>query len=331
MMDAKEIIEHIERFPSLKVLVIGDVIVDKYYKGNVDRVSPEAPVPILNVESKEERLGGAANVAINVKALGAEPILCSVIGQDSGGSSVLSLMKKEGLNTDGLLSVKDRPTSVKSRMMSGHFQLLRTDEETTEPLNKDTRDALTHKIKMLILDAMPDAIIFEDYDKGVIDAELIHDVVKLANERGVLTTVDPKSRNFWDYKHVSLFKPNLKELREGLNILDLDTSSESLEAAFAQLKEKMPVEAAFFTLSGDGVYITNGDSNHRIAAHKRNISDVSGAGDTVIAVATCAMAAQMSLEEVASISNLAGGWVCQFPGVVSIDLEALKAEIQKLN
>ena len=328
-MIQEHILSAFEKFKSQTILVIGDVILDAYCRGIVNRISPEAPVPILDVKSKEYRLGGAANVALNVHGMGAKPILCSVIGQDFGADQVMRLLSDQELSTAGIIQSKSRITGVKTRLMSHHHQLLRMDEEQTDLLENHDKDLLKNNILRLIESEKPDAIIFEDYDKGIIDPEIISAIIGKAKAQGIVVSVDPKKRNFFNYAGATLFKPNMRELIEGLSIQDLKSSRKDLQKAFSVLIQKMPVEMAFFTLSAEGVFITDGKDDHHIAAHKRNIADVSGAGDTVISVATCALAAKLTMQDIAYLSNLAGGYVCQFPGVVAIDAAELKAEFQK--
>lgn len=322
------ITEVFEKFSKLNVLIIGDVMLDSYLWGKVERISPEAPVPIVNVQKREIRLGGAANVALNILSLGAKPILCSVIGNDLDGDNLLSLLDKHGMSKDGMLQVENRPTTIKHRIIAGSQQMLRVDAETDKPVLVSETSQLLSKIQALLPSA--DVIIFEDYDKGVITPELIKSVVSLANEKGIATVVDPKKRNFLAYEGVSLFKPNLKELKEGLKI-DFDKAEQSqvIEAS-RLLQKKMGVKANLITLSEYGVFISDGNTNDFIPAHLRSISDVSGAGDTVVSVAALAMALKLPLKLVAEISNLAGGIVCEYVGVVPIDKEILKKEAQRL-
>jgi len=328
-MNKEDLLRSVSQFNQLNILVIGDVILDAYYKGDVSRISPEAPVPVLDIKSKDYRLGGAANVGLNVNKLGAKSILCSVIGDDDAGMTIKKLLEEEGLDTRGIVTSRSRQTSKKTRMVSGFSQLLRFDEEITSTLSKADETELLEKVNALVDEYKPDAIIFEDYDKGSITNTLIQEVISKAKSLGIKVTVDPKKRNFFSYHGASLFKPNMKELREGLNLPHLRSNDVDLMKAYTQLQEKMPVEAAFFTLSADGVFITNGNENHHIPALNRTIADVSGAGDTVISAATCALAVGMDLKDIATISNLAGGWVCQFPGVVSITQNDLLEEIKK--
>ncbi|NQV53607.1 MAG: D-glycero-beta-D-manno-heptose-7-phosphate kinase [Flavobacteriales bacterium] len=328
-MEKNKILNAIGQFQGQKILVIGDVILDAYYRGDVARISPEAPVPIVELKHKEYRLGGAANVALNAKDLGATCIMCSTLGEDQTASKVMKLFKQEGLNTEGLIQSDRRMTSVKTRVISGYNQMLRIDEEINEPLSPEDERILFDRIKAVIDLEKPNAIIFEDYDKGVISEHLAQEVIAIAKQKGIIVTVDPKRKNFFAYKGATMFKPNLKELRDGLNWPTMSTSDEDLKQAFTMLQERMPVDIAFFTLSADGVFITDGVRADRLPAFKRNIADVSGAGDTVIATATCALVAGLDLDEIAFTSNLAAGWVCQFPGVVSITSEALTNEVNK--
>jgi D-glycero-beta-D-manno-heptose-7-phosphate kinase len=330
-MNQKEIIQAIDGFSDHKILVIGDVILDAYFIGSVTRISPEAPVSILDISKKEYRLGGAANVALNIRGLGATPILCSIIGNDSTGKTVLELMQSQGLSLDGIQTSENRTTSLKTRLISSHHQLMRMDEEQTDLISEDDSNMLLKGISQIIETHNPSAIIFEDYDKGVLSPKLISSVMIMAKSKNIPTAVDPKKRNFLSYAGATLFKPNLRELRDGLNLPQLRPVPEDLNKAFASLKQIMPIENAFFTLSSQGVFITNGYEHHAIEAKIRNIADVSGAGDTVISVATCALASGLNLEQIAYVSNLAGGWVCQFPGVVSIEAEELKKELNKIS
>lgn len=315
-----------DQFAKLNVLIIGDVMLDSYLWGKVERISPEAPVPIVNVQNREIRLGGAANVALNILSLGAKPILCSVVGDDADGENFLALLDKHGMSKDGILQVANRPTTIKHRIIASSQHILRVDSETDKAIKNAETEALLQKIEGLIPKA--DVIIFEDYDKGVITPELIKSVVSLANEKGIPTVVDPKKRNFLAYEGVSLFKPNLKELKEGLKI-EFDKAEQSeVIAASNLLQQKMGIKANLITLSEFGVFVSDGTENNFIPAHIRNISDVSGAGDTVVSVAALAMALKLPLKQVAELSNLAGGIVCESVGVVPIDKEMLRREAE---
>jgi rfaE bifunctional protein kinase chain/domain len=313
-------------FNDLKIIIIGDVMIDSYIWGNVDRISPEAPVPIVNIRKQERRLGGAANVALNVQALGATPILCSVIGDDEEANSLEKLLQQQNMTTEGLLRANKRITTIKHRVLAGSQHILRVDIETDESIHKNESDLLVQRIKMLAKTAH--AIIFEDYDKGVLTAENISEIIAYANENNIPTIVDPKKRNFWHYKHTTLFKPNLKELKEGLKMeINLNTN---LTEAVAKFRHEMQINTALITLSEHGVFVANDVENHRIAAHKREIADVSGAGDTVVSIAALCTALKLSLFQTAALANLGGGLVCEQLGVVPIDKQKLLAESIKL-
>lgn len=326
-MSFNSIQEIFQAFNHLKVLVIGDVMIDSYLWGKVNRISPEAPVPIVSVEKTEKRLGGAANVAMNVQALGATPILCSVIGDDEESRDFLNLMETQKLSQEGILLSQERITTIKHRILSGHQHMLRIDSETTKPLSQKDNFLLLEVMFKLIPSV--DAIIFEDYDKGVLSETFIQKIIAEANRQHTPTIVDPKKRNFLSYKGATLFKPNLKELKEGLkNDFDVDNENELTEAV-AKLKSELKVNQAFVTLSEKGVYMDSDDGRFAIPAHIRKIADVSGAGDTVVSVAGLAAALDLSPKLTAELANLAGGLVCEQIGVVSINKQNLLAEAVK--
>jgi D-glycero-beta-D-manno-heptose-7-phosphate kinase len=317
-------------FAKQQVLVIGDVMIDAYLWGRVDRISPEAPVPIVSVSKKENRLGGAANVAINVQALGATPILCSVIGSDQNGRLFIELMQQLGMPSEGILHSNERPTTVKTRVIGNNHQMLRVDEEWDQDISIAERKQLLDRIQSILNSKKVDVIVFEDYDKGVISKPLIEQVVKMAKVKGIPTAVDPKKRNFNHYKHVTLFKPNLKELREGMK-LDLEKGNlEEIRSAVKKLCAEHDIDTALVTLSDRGVYVLNKKTDQLIPAHIRNIADVSGAGDTVISVAALCLAMNTSAEFMASFANLAGGLVCEKVGVVPVEKEQLLQEARLL-
>lgn len=319
-----------EKFNDLTILIIGDVMIDSYYWGKVDRISPEAPVPIVAVQKKESRLGGAANVALNIKAMGATPILCSVIGADDDGQELISLTEENGQTTEGLIQSYNRRTTKKTRIIGNNHQMLRIDGEDLHSLNESEEATFFEKIQSIISSRKVDAIIFEDYDKGSITTSLIKKVVALANKKAIPTTVDPKKNNFTEYHGVTLFKPNLKELKEGLKVEFNHKNRTELEAAIEQLESKISNKNTLITLSELGVFINSPKSKHHISAHHRDITDVSGAGDTVISVATLCLALNQDPEMIAELSNLAGGLVCENVGVVPIEKADLLEEALRL-
>jgi rfaE bifunctional protein kinase chain/domain len=316
-------------FSKRKILVLGDVMIDAYLEGKVNRVSPEAPVPIVSFTSQEQRLGGAANVALNLLSLGAQVTICSVVGEDQSGQDLKGLMMAQSISTEGLVFSPDRKTTLKTRVIGNNQQLLRVDNEQTDDILPGEEDALVGKIEALLASNY-DAIIFEDYNKGVLTASLIERVIALAKKFNVVTTVDPKLTNFYAYKGVTLFKPNLKELRDGVKRMVDVQDRKDFEAAVEEMNRVLQAENVFVTLSEHGVYIQNDSAKHYIPAHIRNIADVSGAGDTVISVATLCYLAGLPIDEVAAVANLAGGLVCERVGVVAIDKAQLKSELEKL-
>lgn len=318
-----------ESFTGFKALVVGDVMIDSYIYGKVDRISPEAPVPVVHISRREKRPGGAANVAINIKALGATPILCSVTGDDEQGREFIKLMQHEGLNVSGIMSSASHLTTVKTRVIGNNHQLLRVDDEIIKDLTGETEQKFIALCSELIRNEKPDVIIFEDYDKGVITSKVITDITTLAGSMMVPVTVDPKKKNFGNYKHVTLFKPNLSELAAGLNMSKIQPENGSLKKAVEQLQKDKDMQMVMVTLSEAGVFITEGEHSQIVPAHIRNISDVSGAGDTVISVASLCVAAKQSPYIIAELSNLAGGLVCEEVGVVPINRSRLLQEAIK--
>jgi D-glycero-beta-D-manno-heptose-7-phosphate kinase len=320
--------EIIEGFSKLRVMVIGDLMVDAYTWGKVSRISPEAPVPVVNVVKRENRLGGAGNVVLNVASLGAKPLVFSVIGEDSTGQDLMTILSEAGLSVDGIIQEAGRPTTVKERVIAGSQQLLRVDSETEAQISKVSSAALLDAVKAAI--SKVDVIIFEDYDKGVLSEGLIQEVIGLAKAAGIPTVVDPKKKNFFAYRGASLFKPNLHELRDGLGLESSDLSALALPATVKKFKESQNFDGVFVTLSERGVYMDYASEQVSIPAHIRQIADVSGAGDTVISIAACALAAGASPAQIAELANLGGGLVCEFLGVVPIDVDLLKREASSL-
>jgi len=319
-----------DSFNDLKILIIGDVMIDAYVWGQVDRISPEAPVPILSCNKRENRLGGAANVALNIKSLGATPILCSVIGKDQHARIFKDLLEKTVKETSGILQSKYRRTTVKTRFVSQNQHIIRVDEEDIHELEGKIEEQYISHIELLLEKNNIDAIIFEDYDKGSITKNIIETVSALANNKNIPILVDPKKRHFNTYKNVSLFKPNFKEFTEGNNTEIQKDDLTSLFNAAKSFQQKMNIDKMLITLSERGVFISDENIYKHIPAEVREISDVSGAGDTVISVATLCLACEMEMEDIAAISNLAGGIVCEIPVVVPIHKDTLLSESIKM-
>lgn len=313
----------------LSALVVGDVMLDAYLIGDVNRISPEAPVPVVDVKMRDRRLGGAANVARNLLALGAKVHVASVIGADEPGNKICQLLESKDIGTSCLVSSAQRPTTVKTRIISNGQQLLRVDEETVQDITEEASQELLHRCIALMEQGNVDVLIFEDYDKGVLTAPLITALIGAAKSRGIKTAVDPKLNQFHTYVGVDLFKPNLKELREGMGLPIAKNDDAGIEQAIEALTESHQMNMALVTLSERGVWIhaPKHEANHIIIpAFPREINDVSGAGDTVIAVASLMLACDVSPVELAAISNLAGGLVCEKVGVVPINQDQLRLE-----
>lgn len=329
-MTANEITELFQSFNNKKILIIGDVMVDAYLFGRVDRISPEAPVPVVSVTGRNSRMGGAANVALNISALGAEPFLCSVIGNDERGDEFKSLLSKRGMSDMGIVRSKNRPTTTKFRVLGNKVQMLRVDEEVIHYITRNEERELLQRITEIVESKSIDAIIFEDYDKGSITPTLIKSVVKLARKNETIITVDPKKRNFEYYANLTLLKPNFKELKDGLG-RDIENGDiHSIRDAAMEVLQKNNLKTIIVTLSEHGVLICKKNFQTHIPAVIRNIADVSGAGDTVISVLTLAMAANCSEVDAAKLANLAGGIVCEEIGVVPIDKIKLLNESKKI-
>lgn len=325
-MTKKDIHQLFDSFSKVRVLIIGDAMVDAYIWGKVNRISPEAPVPVVSVEKKEIRPGGAANVALNIQALGAMPVLCSVIGNDMYGKEFLRMMQRQKFTSQAIFTSGKRATTVKTRVIGNNHHLLRVDEEADAEISKTETQQLIEKISFLLKTGGVDVVVFEDYDKGVITPELIRKTVIEANRKKIPVAVDPKRKNFHHYKNVTLFKPNLKELKDGMKE-DFDSTNKDMLAKIAdELKTKQAIENVLITLSEKGMFIAGKKTKQIIHAHLRNVSDVSGAGDTVVAVAALCLALKTDAVLMAELANIAGGMVCEKVGVVPIDKEQFLAE-----
>lgn len=323
-------IEQIFReFSRLKVLIIGDVMVDEYISGSVDRISPEAPVPVVHVKSTEERLGGAANVALNIKALGATPVLCSVTGKDGNGKKFLSLLKKNKIGTNYIVQSSDRITTTKTRLLSHNQQIARVDLEITDNLSSNDQQQFLKVALTALSKEKINVVIFEDYDKGVLDKTCIEKIIAACNAKKIPVAVDPKKNNFFSYRKADLFKPNLREVREALNLPADELSLHTLKNISDKLRKVLQNSITMITLSEHGVFIEENNKPFILPAHRRNVADVSGAGDTVISVAALALALGLSVQMIAELSNLAGGLVCEQPGVVPVDKKQLLNEAIK--
>lgn len=318
--------ELFNKFSEIKVGVIGDIMLDTYWWGKVERISPEAPVPVVSLERKEYRIGGAGNVALNLSCLLANVHILSVIGSDEEGSTLKVLLNSNNIETGFLISSDQRITTSKTRVISRNQQMMRLDAEITRGLAAVDELAFLAGVARYIQQEKPDIIIFEDYDKGVLSPDSIAQIIDLCKTAGVLTAVDPKRKNFFSYRGVDIFKPNLKEVKDGLNLLFEDFGILEMKSIHEALSKKLQHKISLITLSEKGVFYQHQDRAGIIPSHLRNIADVSGAGDTVIAVASLVYACTGDISISAEIANIAGGLVCEEVGTVAISRQRLLEE-----
>lgn len=319
-LTAHRLKEILDKLTGKRIAVVGDLMVDRYYWGSVARISPEAPVPVVEVESESTRLGGAANVANNIASLGGIPLLVGVIGNDTGGQILKKLMQENGFPVDGVVVDNERPTTVKTRVIAHHQHVVRIDQEVKEDISESLQQKILDTLQNTI-DAV-DAVILEDYNKGVIVRSLIPELVSLARSKNKIITVDPKFNNFFEYKRVTVFKPNRKETEEALGCRLTDR--DAVEQAGRKLIERLEADSVLLTLGerGMSLFERTGEVIH-VPTRARHVADVSGAGDTVIATLTMALAAGADVREASSLANFAGGVVCGEVGIVPIERKAL--------
>jgi rfaE bifunctional protein kinase chain/domain len=314
----------------LKVAVIGDVMLDTYWWGNVERISPEAPVPVVAVSKREKRIGGAGNVALNVQALGSSVALLTIVGDDDDGVQLVKLMQDKNIDTRFILESKKRITTNKIRIISRNQQMMRLDAEHTEDIDETDEIKLQNQVEKYILSEKPDVIILEDYNKGILTKNIIEHTIDLCNKNNIPVTVDPKRKNFFSYKKATLFKPNLHEVFTSLNMLPEEISGEMLSGIHSKLKESLDHSISMITLSDKGIFYQENNNKNIIPSHRRNIADVSGAGDTVIAVASIIYAFSKNIHLAAEVANIAGGIVCEEVGTAVINKERLLKECKEL-
>jgi D-glycero-beta-D-manno-heptose-7-phosphate kinase len=318
----------LQKLQHRKVLILGDVMLDRYLTGSVSRISPEAPVPIVLHGETEDRLGGAANVALNIRALGSAPVLCSVVGRDADGDVFSNILRDLEIAPEGIVSSDARCTTVKTRILGNNQQMLRIDREQSFDLTDTETAGLLARVEHLLAGGNVEALIFQDYNKGVLTPTVIEKTIALAQKHGIPTAVDPKKHNFFAYRGVDLFKPNLKEIRDSAPFA-VQPDTHSLQQASDFLRAQLQHRRTMITLSEKGLFYDADTSGPgRIyPTIPRNVADVSGAGDTVISVAALGLAAGFSNDLIAVLSNLAGGQVCEFPGVVPVDRSILATEL----
>ncbi len=330
MINATALDELFKQFAEIKIGVIGDIMLDTYWWGKVDRISPEAPVPVVAVTKKEQRIGGAGNVALNIAALNARVHTITVMGNDDEGKQLINLLKENNINTDFIFESNERITTNKIRIISRNQHMMRLDAEVVHPLSVNEEEKLLASFEKYVLQEKPNLVILEDYNKGVLTETAIRKIISICKQYNILTAVDPKRKNFFAYKGVDIFKPNFQEAKEGLNILSETISAKLLDEIHQSLYEKLRHHISFITLSEKGVYYADEKSKALIPTHIRSIADVSGAGDTVIAVASVVYAASKNVKLMAEMANIAGGLVCEEVGTVAIDKEKLLAECKMI-
>jgi D-beta-D-heptose 7-phosphate kinase/D-beta-D-heptose 1-phosphate adenosyltransferase len=304
----------LERMRGRRIVVIGDAMLDRYLVGDAERVSPEAPVPVVTVTERRQGLGGAANVAANVAAIGAQCRLVGVVGSDGDGEALSAAMGRAGLDNRYLLVLPDRPTTSKTRVVARGQQVVRIDQEDDTPLDAAPRARLIALATEALADA--DALLLEDYDKGVLAPELIRAVMAVARARGIPITVDPKFRSFFEYGGATVFKPNRRELANALGPgTDLGSADELRRAVV-----RLDVEHLLLTLGAGGMALMSrgADAPHRIQSLARSVFDVSGAGDTVTAWVGTALAAAATAVEAAELANLAASVEVTKAGVATV-------------
>jgi rfaE bifunctional protein kinase chain/domain len=312
--------ELLAKFGKQRVLVLGDIMLDHYIWGKVERISAEAPVPVLEAQKEEFRLGGAANAALNVKSLGGKAILLGVTGRDSAAQDLKRLMECKGLATDGLIDDPDRKTTLKTRIVATNQQIVRIDRETQIDLENEARTALLDSLRRLLPNCQ--ALIIEDYNKGVLTGEVISGALELAKSLGIPVAVDPKHRNFRQYRGVDIFKPNFRELQD---ILDMEFESEDeFQVAASQLRGEMQIKNLIVTRGSLGMYVFDGGKQARhLPTAAREVFDVSGAGDTVISALTLAYVSGADIHLAAKVANHAAGVACGKVGTASVNPDEL--------
>ncbi len=307
-------------FENKNVAVIGDMMLDSYYWGDVKRISPEAPVPVVEIDNEFYRFGGAANVALNISKLNSNPFPLGIIGSDNDGEKFKELMEESGIPSDGIVIDETRPTTSKSRVIAANQHVVRIDKESKTEIDAAAEEKLFGKF--MEISGKLDAVILQDYNKGVLTKSLIERIIKVCNEKNIIVTVDPKFLNFFEYKNVTVFKPNKKESENAFGTQI--RSEEDLQNLGRELKKRLNAKYVLLTMGSKGIALFgNGDDIKRVPTKARKVSDVSGAGDTVISTLTVALSAGADINEAAYLANYAGGLVCEEVGIVPIDIEHL--------
>jgi len=313
-------------FKGKRIAVIGDLMLDCYYWGGIGRISPEAPVPVLEVDNEFYRFGGAMNVAYNILTLGGIPIPIGVIGKDNEGKIFKKLLSEKNISSKGIVVDSKRPTTSKTRVIADKQHVVRIDKEKRDRISSQTEKKILELLKKTIKNL--DAVILEDYNKGVLTESLIKQVIELAHKAKIVVTVDPKFDNFFTYQNVTVFKPNRKETEDAFGTRI--RSDEDVSKAGQKLLERLNCKYALLTLGENGIALfEKGKPERRVPTIARKVSDVSGAGDTVISTLTMALTAGADIFDAAYLANYAGGLVCEEVGIVPIELNDLFNAVAK--
>jgi rfaE bifunctional protein kinase chain/domain len=327
MKERKRLSACIDRFPSTRILIVGDIILDHYIWGKVSRISPEAPVPVVNVTRESLLLGGATNVVQNIHGLGGRVSVCGVIGNDQAGSQVLQLLSSQNIPSNGLIVEEGRPTTIKTRIIAHSQQVVRFDRETKDRIGKDIHRRIFDHVKQHIALGL-DGIVLSDYCKGVVTRELVHDIVKIARKNKIIVSVDPKVSHFNMYRGVTILTPNSNEASIGSKI-DIEDEESLLKAGTVLLK-RLNCAAVLITRGELGMSLfESGEKVTHIPTVAREVFDVTGAGDTVIAALTLSMASGASMRDAARISNYAAGIVVGIVGTAVVKPDQLKQRISQ--
>lgn len=315
----QQIADILTTIEGVAVAVVGDVMLDRYFRGSVTRVSPEAPVPVVDVENESWHLGGASNVAANLSGLGMRPLMCGIVGEDSSGQRVRTIARSMGLDDSGILTVGDRPTTLKTRIIGNNQQLARLDREFSGECQPEMAWRIIEPMA-----SIPDlkAVVIADYNKGLLTDFVIKEVLKFANEKGLPVFVDPKKANFFSYEGVFLFKPNRKEASDALR-LPLSNRNEYITGGVI-LKDRLSCSNLLLTLGSEGMMLFESSGEMSEATtHAQHIADVSGAGDTVMAALVAAYCGGATIRKAAAIANVAAGIVVAEPGIIAINAQTL--------
>lgn len=317
--------EQLKNFSKVKVLVIGDIMLDRYWWGSVNRISPEAPVPVVHLKETSLAAGGAANVAVNIAGLSAEPILIGIIGDDLEAKLLPSLLKASKISADYLIKLPNRQTTVKTRVVAHSQQVVRIDQESKLNLTASEEDDIWGKIKPLI--ETVDLIVVSDYNKGFLTENLLKRLITKASESDKFVLVDPKGKNFDKYLGATILTPNLKEIAEACGMDE--SEPEILERAGKKLLANLNLEALLVTQGEEGMtLLEKGKKPLHLAARARKVYDVTGAGDTVIATLAVAVGAGLDWAESANAANVAAGIVVEQVGTSTINFNELKSSIK---